>query len=77
MRDRGDVVFTQMIRRAASGTVAAAAVLTMTVGAGTPASAAGEFGEHVSTCTRTGGFGADHNPGMHQGFHGWDPAHTC
>jgi hypothetical protein len=23
------------------------------------------------------GFSADHNPGMHQGRHGWDHTHTC
>lgn len=66
-----------MTRRATSGAVAATAALTMAMGAGTPASAAGEFGEHVSTCTRTGDLGADHNPGTHQGFHGWNPSHTC
>jgi len=68
-------MFGKTIRLAAVGTALAAAVLT--VGAGTPATAAGDFGEHVSTCTQTTGFSADHNPGMHQGSHGWDPTHTC
>ena len=70
-------MFKHMTRRAASGSVAAAAVLTIVVGAGTPATAAGDFGGHVSTCAQTIGFTADHNPGMHQGLHGWDPTHTC
>ena len=70
-------MFTHMTRRAAGGTVATAVVLTIAAGALTPASAAGDFGEHVSTCAQTSGFGADHNPGMHQGFNGWDPTHTC
>jgi hypothetical protein len=30
------------------------------------------FGQHVSTCAQTMEFGADHNPGMHQGASGWD-----
>lgn len=70
-------MFDKMTRRAGGRTVAAAAVLTITVGAWTPATAASDFGDHVSTCAQTMGFSADHNPGMHQGFHGWDPAHTC
>lgn len=69
-------MFNKMTQRAVGGTVTAAAVL-ITVGAWTPATAAGDFGDHVSTCAQTMGFGADHNPGMHQGFHGWDPTHTC
>ena len=66
-----------MTQRAVGGTVAAAAVLTITVGAWTPVSAASDFGDHVSTCAQTIGFSAEHNPGMHQGRHGWDPTHTC
>ena len=31
-----------------------------------------EFGWHVSECAQTMGFSGDHNPGMHQGFAGWD-----
>jgi hypothetical protein len=31
-----------------------------------------EFGQHVSECAQTMGFSGDHNPGMHQGFAGWD-----
>jgi len=57
------------------GAVAGAALM-LAVGAWTPATAA-DFGEHVSTCTQSTGFSADHNPGMHQGVHGWDPTHTC
>ena len=68
-------MFKQMTRPAAIGTVLAAAVLT--VGAMTPATAADDFGDHVRTCAQDIGFSADHNPGMHQGDHGWDPTHTC
>lgn len=63
--------------RAVCGAVATAALLTVAASAATPATAAGDFGEHVSTCAQTMGFSADHNPGMHRGFHGWDPSHTC
>ena len=65
----------QITRLAPIATVLAIAMLT--VGAWTPATAAGDFGDHVSTCAQTIGFSADHNPGMHQGRHGWDPTHTC
>ena len=68
-------MFKHTTHLAAVGTFLAAAVLT--VGAGTPAATAGDFGDHVSTCAQTVGFSADHNPGMHQGRHGWDPTHTC
>ena len=55
----------------------ASAALTLVGAAAAPATAEGQFGEHVSTCARSTGFNADHNPGMHQGFHGWDPTHAC
>ena len=67
-------MFKHTTRLAAIGTALAAAVLT--VGA-TPAAADGDFGDHVITCAQTVGFSGDHNPGMHQGRHGWDPTHTC
>lgn len=68
-------MFKQMTPLAAIGAGLAAAVLT--VGAATPATAAGDFGDHVSQCAQTIGFSAYHNPGMHQGRHGWDPTDTC
>ena len=37
----------------------------------------GGFGEHVVACEQMMGFTGQHNPGMHQGFSGWDPTHTC
>lgn len=57
----------------------AMAVVALVTGtaAASPAAAADDFGQHVSTCARTTGFDAQHNPGMHQGFHGWDPSHEC
>lgn len=67
----------QITRLAAGAGVVAGAALMLAVGAGTPAVAAGDFGEHVSTCAQTTGFSGDHNPGMHQGFHEWNSTHTC
>ena len=67
----------KITRRAVSGTLVAVAVLTIAAGAWTPATAADDFGHHVSSCAQTTGFSADHNPGMHQGFPGWDATHTC
>ena len=63
-------------RLVGAGTIMAALVLTpamASAGTGTGQ----EFGQHVVTCAQTMGFNGDHNPGMHQGFAGWDPAHTC
>jgi len=36
-----------------------------------------DFGGHVVMCAQTMGFNGQHNPGMHRGFAGWDPAHMC
>jgi hypothetical protein len=37
-----------------------------------------DYAEHVRMCQQEMGFSGTHNPGvMHQGFSGWDPAHTC
>jgi hypothetical protein len=41
------------------------------------APAGSDFGDHVVMCVQTMGFNGQHNPGMHHGFAGWDPAHTC
>ena len=36
-----------------------------------------EFGQHVAQCAHLiGGFTGSHNPGMHQGFAGWNGM-TC
>lgn len=34
--------------------------------------AGSEFGQHVALCAQTMDFDSVHNPGMHQGYHGWD-----
>ncbi len=63
-------------RLVAAGTVTAALVLTpamASAGTGTGQ----EFGQHVVTCAQTMELNGMDNPGMHQGFAGWDPAHTC
>ena len=60
----------------AAGTITAALVLTPAIAsAGT--STGQEFGQHVRTCAQTMGFNGTHNPGMHQGFAGWNRAETC
>ena len=60
----------------AAGAVTAVLVLTPAIAsAGTGTGR--EFGQHVVTCAQTMGFDGTHNPGMHQGFAGWDPSHTC
>lgn len=46
-------------------------------GAAASAQADEQFGQHVEQCARTIGFDQEHNPGMHQGAHGWNPDHTC
>jgi len=40
--------------------------------AATTGATGAEFGQHVRGCAQTMGFSGDHNPGMHQGFAGWD-----
>lgn len=69
-------MFRTTAARAASA-VGLAAILTMASGASTQAANAGEFGQHVRSCAQTMGFSGEHNPGMHRGFHGWDPEHIC
>jgi hypothetical protein len=62
----------------AAGAVTAALVLTPAIAsAGTSTGTGQEFGQHVRTCAQTMGFNGTHNPGMHQGFAGWNPAETC
>jgi hypothetical protein len=70
-------MFKQITRLAAGAGVVASAALMFAVSSGPPAVADSDFGEHISTCAQTTGFSADHNPGMHQGFHAWDPTHSC
>jgi hypothetical protein len=61
------------------GFVVAGAVAAAVLAA--PATAAAEtdtgFGQHVATCAQTMGFDGTHDPGMHQGFAGWDGMHEC
>lgn len=69
-------MFTSMAAKAGSA-VALAAVLTVASGAAAQTASAGEFGQHVRACAQTMGFSGGHNPGMHHGFHGWEPNHAC
>ena len=59
-------------------TAAVAATLVIAVPttalASTPTGA--DYGQHVRVCAQTMGFTGEHNPGMHQGFSGWDGM-TC
>ncbi len=59
----------------AVGAVSAGLLFVPVVPAG--AATGEDFGEHVSTCAQTMGFDATHNPGMHEGYAGWDPTHEC
>lgn len=60
----------------AAGTIAAALILTPAMAfAGTGTGQ--EFGQHVRECAQVTGFNGTHNPGMHHGFAGWNPAETC
>lgn len=63
--------------KSALGAAVAAAALSVAVGAAVPANAADDFGQHVRTCAQTMGFDGQMNPGMHHGYSGWDPSHTC
>ena len=70
------------MRNLGRSVVAASAVLAGVMVLPTPASAdtgatGRDFGHHVVTCAQTMGFNGDHDPGMHQGFAGWDPMHMC
>lgn len=66
-----------MIHRLTIVTSAAtAAVLLLLTGTG-PASAADDFGQHVTSCVRSMGFDGQHNPGMHRGYSGWSADHIC
>ncbi|OIJ27618.1 hypothetical protein [Nocardioides luteus] len=57
---------------------AAAAAAGTALALPSPAAAADgrEFGEHVVHCAQDVGFSGTHNPGMHQGFHGFTD-HEC
>lgn len=66
-----------MIHRLTIVTPAATAAAILLLTGMTPASAADDFGQHVTSCVRSMGFDGQHNPGMHQGYAGWSPDHTC
>ncbi|MGW3938525.1 hypothetical protein [Streptomyces sp. NBC_00024] len=67
-----------VLRLSAVGILAAAAVSMPTVASAQTGPGSGaDFGHHVATCAQTTGFDGTHNPGMHQGFRGWDAAHAC
>jgi hypothetical protein len=69
-----EVVMNKLSRLIAAGTaVAATALLVTPVSASAEAQPTGsDFGRHVAHCAQTMGFDGTHNPGMHQGFSGWD-----
>jgi hypothetical protein len=62
----------------ASGVVAATAALALASPAVVTAAGSGaDFGQHVRDCAQGIGFDGTRNPGMHNGFTGWDPKHVC
>ncbi len=66
-----------LIRRLVVTGTAAVAVVATPVAASAESGTGQEFGQHVSTCAQTTDFNGSHNPGMHQGFAGWDAMHEC
>jgi len=36
-----------------------------------------DYGTHVAECAQVTGFDGVHNPGVHEGFSGWNPDHAC
>ena len=70
-----------MSKKIVTATVAAhasgVAVLALTVAPAAAQPGPGrDYGQHVAACAQAhGGFTGSHNPGMHQGFRGWDG--TC
>jgi len=59
------------------GTAAAAVVVATPVAASAEPGTGREFGQHVSACAQTMGFDGTHNPGVHEGFAGWEAMHDC
>lgn len=69
-----------MWRSAAKLVVVGAATTALALlgsGAATAADSGRDYGQHVRMCAQTMGFDGAHNPGMHNGFAGWDPSHVC
>lgn len=63
--------------KAAAIAAATAALAVMSPAVATAAGSGADFAQHVRQCTQSMGFNGTHNPGMHQGYAGWDPSHTC
>ena len=55
---------------------AAAAGTALTLPSPATAADGSGYGEHVVSCAQDAGFGGAHNPGMHEGFHGFTD-HVC
>jgi hypothetical protein len=66
-----------LVRRLVVIGAAAAAVVATPVAAAAVPGTGQEFGQHVSTCAQTMEFDGTHNPGMHEGFTGWEAMHDC
>ncbi|SDK53193.1 hypothetical protein SAMN05428985_104390 [Nocardioides sp. YR527] len=65
------------MRRLAIVVVAAAAGTALLLPTAAAAADGREFGQHVVHYTQAVGFDGTHNPGMHQGFHGFTADHVC
>lgn len=57
--------------------VATAVVLATGAGAAAADGPGPGYGQHIRMCAQVMGFDGVHNPGMHTGVAGWDPAHEC
>jgi hypothetical protein len=57
---------------ATTAALAAALVITLPTAAFASTATGAEYGQHVRSCAQTMGFTGEHNPGMHDGFSGWD-----
>jgi hypothetical protein len=63
-------------RIAATVGIAAALVIAAPSAAFADGPTGAQYGQHVRQCAQTMGFTGEHNPGMHNGFAGWDGM-TC
>lgn len=63
-------------RLALTGLAVTAVVLATPIPAHADTATGADFGQHVRTCVQATGFTGTHNPGMHQGYAGWNGM-TC
>lgn len=64
-------------RMIVAGVAVAIALVAYPGGALADADEGATYGGHVVHCAQSVGFDGVHNPGMHNGYAGWNPAHSC